>query len=112
MSRIVWEPEFRIHLHELLSGCNARAVTGPGRSGAISSVYASHILSVPWIPYGQPCPAKLWPLLIIDTARKTGATLRKAERLYGDGPVIILWAYDEPPRVRFWYEREAMRAAA
>jgi hypothetical protein len=27
-----------------------KAVTGPGRSGAVASAYASHFLNIPWIP--------------------------------------------------------------
>lgn len=107
MSIIVPEAEFWYRMHAILQGVHAGSVTGPGRSGAIASVYASHILGLPWLPYGQPCPSRLRPLLIIDTARKSGATLRKAERRYGDGPCVTLHAFDEPPRFRFWYEKEA-----
>lgn len=88
-----------------LSGVSVRAVTGPGRSGAIASVFASHMLGVPFIPYGHACPPHLRPLLIIDTARLTGATIRKAERRYAaDGPCVSVCCFEEPPRVRFWYE--------
>lgn len=112
MTRVVSESEFKGLLAVCLTHLAGqlrvpKSVTGPGRSGAIASVYVSHMLGLPWIPYGQPCPDKLRPLLIVDTARKTGATLRKAERLYGDGATITTWVLDEPPRVRFWYEREA-----
>lgn len=104
MSSIVSEAEFQQRLKERLSGLSVKAVVGPGRSGAVAAVYASHYLKVPFIPYGAPCPDKLRPLLIVDTARKSGATLRKAERKYGSGECVTVWAHDEPPRVRFWYE--------
>lgn len=81
-----------------------RAVTGPGRSGAIASAMASHMLGIPFVPYGQPVTPDLRPLLIIDTAAKTGRTLRKAAQRYHDGETIPVALYQEPPRVRFWYE--------
>ena len=80
-----------------------RCVTGPGRSGAIASVYASHILGIPWIPAGQPIPVHLQPVLVIDTAIKSGASLRKLGRRCGE-PCIQMAVYEEPPRVVFWYE--------
>jgi hypothetical protein len=107
---IVTEATFRDAIIAKLEGVNARAVVGPGRSGAVASVYASHILGIPWIPCGQPCPDNLRPLLIIDTAKRTGATLRQIERRYG-GECIVIHVFNEPPRLRFWYEREALQKA-
>lgn len=74
-------------------------VTGPGRSGAIASVYASHYLGIPFVPYrnkshGTP--------LIVDTAMQSGRTIRKAQRLYDKADAIVM--FYEPPRVLFWYE--------
>ena len=103
--RRVAEVEFAARLRDRLRGVEAKAVTGPGRSGAVAAVYASHLMGVPFIPYGLPCPDHLRPLLIVDTARKSGATLRKAERKYGNA-VVVVHAFDEPPRLRFWYERD------
>lgn len=103
MSATISEPEFAARLADRLCGVTARAVTGPGRSGAIASAYASHMLGIPFLPFGVPCPEHLRPLLIVDTARKSGATLRRAVRKCGE-PCIIVYAFDEPPRVRFWYE--------
>lgn len=85
------------------------SVTGPGRSGAIAAVYASHILSIPFIPFGQKAPLDLGRLLIIDTAVESGATLRKAGRRYANaahfnGVPLVIALYNEPPRVVFWYE--------
>lgn len=101
---IITEPEFKETLKTKLEGITAKAVTGPGRSGAVAAVYSSYILGIPFIPYGQRCPNKLRPLLIVDTAAKTGKTIRKAAREYDDGEVITVVCYNEPPRVRFWYE--------
>jgi len=56
-------------------------------------------------------PAKLLPVLVIDTAAETGQTLRKAARRTGapDQAVSTLAVYVEPPRVRFWYEEPFVR---
>jgi hypothetical protein len=105
--RVISEAEFAGVMRLRLRGVKARAVVGPGRSGAVASTYASYLLGIPFLPYAVPCPAHLRPLLIVDTARKSGATLRKAERLYGGGECVTVWAFDEPPRVRFWYEQDA-----
>lgn len=104
---IISNEDFTERLKSLLVGCKAKAVTGPGRSGAIASVYASHILGIPYIPYGQPVPDKLRPLLIVDTAMQSGRTLRKDERKYGGCEVVVIYCYKEPPRVVFWYEAQA-----
>lgn len=101
--RTVYESEFRERIKEKLKGVRAGCVTGPGRSGAVASVYASHILGVPFIPYRQRVPDKLRPVLVIDTAQWTGATIRKARRAYGEDATMLV-VYHEPPMVRFWYE--------
>jgi len=99
--RLITEEEFRSECIAKL--CNEFGkydyVTGPGRSGAIASVYASHYLGIPFVPYkhfshGTP--------LIVDTACQSGRTIRKASKVYGGADFIFM--YQEPPRVRFWYE--------
>lgn len=105
--RIVSEEEFRLRLTMVLLGNDTRevgSVTGPGRSGAVAAVYASHLLRIPFIPFGSKCPTHLGRLLIVDTATESGATLRKAARRYDDANPLVLYAYKEPPRVAFWYE--------
>lgn len=102
--RIVTEDEFREKIVRELRGCKAKSVTGPGRSGAIAAVYASYILGVPFVPYGRKVQATLQPLLIIDTAKYSGSTMTKASKLYMGTQVSLMWLYDEPPMVRFWYE--------
>lgn len=84
--------------HRLLD--NTDYVTGPGRSGAIASVYASHFLGLPFVPYKHKIEGKR--ALVVDTAIESGATLRKASRLYGNAPIV--YGFSEPPRVKFWYE--------
>lgn len=105
--RIVSEAEFQLRMRAILSDAALNvvgSVTGPGRSGAIAAVYASHMLGVPFIPFGQKAPVHLGRLLIVDTARESGATLRKAERRYSGSTPLVLVAFEEPPRVVFWYE--------
>jgi len=105
--RTVSECEFRTRLQEVLSQLDVSSigsVTGPGRSGAIAAVYASHMLRVPFIPYGAQAPTQLGRLLIIDTARQSGATLRKAARCYKSAQPVAVACFEEPPRVAFWYE--------
>lgn len=106
MSAVIAEHEFAAALRSRLAiEPRPRSVTGPGRSGAVASVYASHLLGVPFIPFGAPCPPHLRPLLVVDTAEQSGRTLRKAVRKYeAGGDVRGVAVYREPPRVRFWYE--------
>ncbi|MEY9178307.1 hypothetical protein ACVII1_001322 [Bradyrhizobium elkanii] len=104
--RVISEADFAERLRVVLRAHRVEdvgCVTGPGRSGAIASVYTSHILGIPFIPYGQLCPEK-FRLLIIDTARESGRTLRKAARWYRNANPIVIAVYEEPPRVAFWYE--------
>jgi adenine/guanine phosphoribosyltransferase-like PRPP-binding protein len=89
-----------ISLQEVEADC----VTGPGRSGAVAAAYASHYLRIPFIPYGKKKPKKFDKMLIIDTARQSGKTLRKAEKKYANS--IVIAVYEEPPRVAFWYEAQ------
>ena len=104
--RTVPEPEFAQRIRAALDGLpeDIGAVTGPGRSGAVAAVYASHILGVPFIPFGQPSPPELGRMLIVDTAIQSGRTLRKAAGKYGEANPHILAVYAEPPRITFWYE--------
>jgi len=105
--RIVTEAEFAARLRQVLGTTDLSkvgSVTGPGRSGAVAAVYASHLLGIPFIPYGSKVPTHLGRLLLVDTARESGATLRKAERKYQDANPVVVVAFEEPPRVAFWYE--------
>lgn len=107
MVRVVSETEFNDRIRSVLASADVAAVgcvTGPGRSGAVASVYASHILGVPFIPFGSRTPSHLGRLLIIDTATESGRTLRKAARKYEEDDPLVIACYQEPPRVAFWYE--------
>lgn len=107
--RIVSEPEFKAalmaHLDDLPYIETFDFVTGPGRSGAICAVYVSHLLGIPYVPFKHK-PHVLEKALIVDTARETGATMRKAMRFYKDFNPVELVVFEEPPRVAFWYEAE------
>lgn len=109
MARIVSEEEFvevlSLKLKELKF--KPKAVTGPGRSGAIASAYASHMLGVPFLAFATFCTHPLRPLLVVDTARKSGRTIKQALALYHYAKPSAIWAFDEPPRVIFWYEAKA-----
>lgn len=106
--RTVTEEEFAEKIAEVLAAdaevAECGMVLGPGRSGAVAAVYASHLLHIPFIPYGQKWNPDLGRLLIIDTATESGATLRKATRKYGEANPVVIAIYQEPPRVQFWYE--------
>lgn len=105
--RIVHEAEFAQRLKSVLETAelgSIGSVTGPGRSGAVAAVYASHLIGIPFIPFGSKVPTNLGRLLIVDTARESGKTLRKAAKDYGYANPLVVVAFEEPPRVAFWYE--------
>jgi len=102
--RVVTAAEFAARIRTILSEhdlSSIGSVTGPGRSGAVASIYASHILHLPFIPFGAKAPP-LGDVLIVDTASQTGKTMRKAMSRYETLHGIAI--YQEPPRVVFWYE--------
>lgn len=107
MRRIVSEPEFRVGLWIMLDRLFRGVplpdyVTGPGRSGAVAAVYASHDLGIPFVPYGFKARGRP---LIIDTARMSGKTMRRAMKKYAGTNPMLAAVYEEPPIVRFWYEQ-------
>lgn len=104
--RVVSEQEFQRSLILKLCTLTVRpeCVTGKGRSGAIAAAYISHILGIPFLPFGTECPNKFTRILIADTAIQSGRTLRSAVRKYSRCCVSTLAVFHEPPRVKFWYE--------
>lgn len=100
------EEQFRTACYKMLETFRGvvNSVTGPGRSGAIAGVYASHYLGVPYIPL---CGSGFkHPVLVIDTAIDTGRTLRKAKnKISAEFSCAV---FNEPPRVKFWYEQETI----
>ena len=107
MKTVIPERRFRNRLVKTLSPLrgNFNSVIGKGRSGAVSAVYASHFLRVPFFYYRKDIeiPKKLLPILIVDTAKYRGETLRKLDRRIPH-PHGIVYFYNEPPIVKFWYE--------
>ena len=104
---VITEELFRTLIREKLSNYDAnyfKSVSGPGRSGAIASVYASYILGIPFIPFGQKVPHKLNPHLVIDTAEMTGKTLKKAAIKMGTGYKIAV--IRETHKRYFWFEEQ------
>lgn len=104
---IISESEFKIKIVTMLNQPrfkDVNSVTGPGRSGAIAAVYASHILHIPFIPHGFYPLERLLPILIIDTATESGKTLKKSASKYKNYAHIVIAIYQEPPRISFWYE--------
>jgi hypothetical protein len=104
--RVVSEPEFREVILEKIRAANLSAVdyvTGPGRSGAVAAVYASHMTGIPFVPFGRPCE-EMGNVLIVDTAAESGRTIRKAAQRYKAANPTTIVTFYEPPRVAFWYE--------
>lgn len=100
-ARFVDEDEFQhVFCAALDHAPTADYVTGPGRSGAVAAVYASHYLGIPFVPFKRMRGSNV---LVVDTAILTGSTLRKASRYYFDAPTVH--GFTQPPRVKFWYER-------
>lgn len=83
-------------------------VTGPGRSGAIASVYASHYLSIPFIPHKTGSYGHYRSCLIVDTVVYTGKTLKKSANWHMKQGlnVTTLWGMTEHRGhyYKMWYE--------
>lgn len=111
----MWEPitelQFRDKFYTVLDNIKQKSfsfVAGPGRSGAIASVYASHYLSIPFKPHKTGNYTGDTSVLIVDTVEYTGNTLRKAASWYGKRGlyVTITFAFKESRGhyYKFWYE--------
>ena len=120
MTLVVSEQEFSAAVDRMcarIRETEARfsGVTGPGRSGAISAVYVSHRLGIPFVPYKQ-IRSLIEPILIVDTVSSSGKTLRKAANWYASRQNWTKFdcyphtesAFDssESERHVFWYESE------
>jgi len=113
VTRVVSEPVFREALQAVLLVVDRSAfdmVTGPGRSGAVAAVYASHRLGLPFLPFGA-VPPPSTRVLVVDTVAASGRTIRKAVSKYQRMPGVTATSvvvFDHPPgRLHFWYERNA-----
>lgn len=83
-------------------------VTGPGRSGAIASVYASHFLSIPFVPHKAGNYGSFKTCLVVDTVEYTGQTLRKSVNWHRARGLEVdsMFTYKEYKGhyYKFWYE--------
>lgn len=115
---IVSESEFSKRVLEVLTERDGslldfgmyNSVTGPGRSGAIAAVYVSHLARLPFVPFAKQLfvsNPSLAPVLVVDTAEKTGRTIRRSVKVLRDSGIHAdsIVFYREPPRVHFWYEQ-------
>lgn len=79
------EQEWRVKFYAALDDINAMKfdfVTGPGRSGAVAAVYASHYLGLPFKPHKAGNYDDDNAVLVVDTVEYTGKTMRKAVSWY------------------------------
>lgn len=83
-------------------------VTGPGRSGAVAAVYASHYLGIPFKPHKAGNYDKDTACLVVDTVEYTGRTLRKAVMWYAKRGLYVRSMYavkeERGHYFKMWYE--------
>lgn len=102
------ETKFKNDLKNMLNEFDVTGlqfVAGPGRSGAIASVYVSHMSNLSFVPYKASGNVAYDKFLIVDTAAMTGRTIRQARNFYKGSRMLVV--YDNPDvRYVFWYERD------
>lgn len=102
-----WARKFRLNLW-FLNGEKFDFVTGPGRSGAIASVYASHYLGIPFKPHKAGSYKSGEYVLIVDTVEYTGKTLRKSEKWHQSRGLITRTCFalkeNKGHYYKMWYE--------
>lgn len=103
MRQYVSEAEFAQVIRSKLPDEKPDYVTGPGRSGAIASVYFSHLTGVPFIPWGYKPP--IGKVLVIDTSSMSGRTIRKAVNKFNNADSLVVF---NTPGIHniFWYESD------
>lgn len=83
-------------------------ILGAGRSGAIAAVYASHLTGIPFVAWNNRLPENS-KVLIIDTAKQSGKTLRRAVARYNklghEAFSLPIFECDNTHFI-FWYERD------
>lgn len=82
-------------------------IVGPGRSGAVASVYVSYRMHRPFVPYGHAGGPKGSTVLIVDTVSMTGGTIRKARARYERMGFVVRTLTIVPEnrkRHHFWFE--------
>lgn len=102
-----WRTKFYDKL-QFLSGNDYSFVTGPGRSGAVAAVYASHYLNIPFKPHKAGNYERDHRVLIVDTVEYTGKTLRKASSWYEKRGLLVDVAFalkeTRGHYFKLWYE--------
>lgn len=102
-----WRTAFYAALDEV-KGVTYDFVTGPGRSGHVAAVYASHYLGIPFKPHKCGSYKVGQRVLIVDTVCYTGKTLTKAHHWYAKRGLqpTICYAMDENKGhyYKMWYE--------
>lgn len=109
---VVTHDQFEQRLVEVLQPLHGLfvAVTGPGRSGALAAVYASHYLKIPYVVPKNTAMLErsLGKLLIIDTALYTGKTLRRLSNWYSNRGIAneyrFLFQETRGNLLKFFYE--------
>jgi adenine/guanine phosphoribosyltransferase-like PRPP-binding protein len=108
MHEIEWRELFYAKLDDV-SYMEFDYVTGPGRSGAIASVYASHYLGIPFKPHKAGKVNAGDKVLIVDTVEYTGSTLRKSKSWHENqgASCTVVFAIKESRGHYFkmWYEK-------
>lgn len=105
---MVSETNFKQRMIEKMKTFNLsqyKFVTGPGRSGAIASVYVSHYYNLTFINYKSNISDEFKSkVLVVDTAEKTGRTVRKAAKIYNN-EYVTFFNGAELHHI-FWYEKD------
>lgn len=103
---MITEPEFVTQLRETLADpvyATVASVTGPGRSGAMASIYASQLLDIEYVPCGRE-PRTGGPILLIDVADTTMYGLNKLAKRYKDYDQVLCLVFEVEKSVPMWFE--------
>lgn len=111
----MWQPmteqEWRVKFFAALDQVeNVRFdfVTGPGRSGHVAAVYASHYLGMPFKPHKAGNYDNDRSCLVVDTVEYTGGTIRKAVSWYERNGLFVRSAFaireTRGHYFKMWYE--------
>lgn len=105
------EQEWRSAFYDALDQIDASKfdfVTGPGRSGAVASVYASNYLGLPFKPHKSGSYENDSAVLVVDTVEYTEKTMRKAVSWYQRKGLIAESAFaikeTRGHYFKMWYE--------
>lgn len=107
---LITEAAFQERIEEALADRHGKFawVMGPGRSGAIAAIYASHILNIPWVPYGF-LPRAKGKGLLIDIAHTNALCLNRAVRRYRTRETETLLLFHTPDAIPvLWFQCPAI----